>query len=60
MLVVVIIFMVTAPMLNPGPILELPQAEAQAIPTTRASSSSASTRRRVFLGDVAVKGKSWR
>ena len=56
MLVLLIIFMVTAPMLNTGVDLELPQAEAQAIPDDEGKLKlSVDKKGAVFLGDTPVK-----
>src|SRR5687767_1026972 len=55
MLVLLIIFMVTAPMLNSGVDLELPQAEAEAIPDEEGKLIlSVDKRGQAFLGDVPV------
>jgi biopolymer transport protein TolR len=55
MLVLLIIFMVTAPMLNSGVDLELPQAEAEAIPDDEGKLIlSIDKKGQAFLGDVPV------
>jgi biopolymer transport protein TolR len=55
MLVLLIIFMVTAPMLNSGVDLELPQAEAQAVPDDEGKLIlSVDKKGQAFLGDVPV------
>jgi biopolymer transport protein TolR len=56
MLVLLIIFMVTAPMLNTGVDLELPQAEAQAIPDDEGKLKlSVDKKGAVFLGETPIK-----
>ncbi len=56
MLVLLIIFMVTAPMLQTGVDLELPQAEAAAVPDEEGKLIlSIDKRGDLFLGTVAVK-----
>ncbi len=56
MLVLLIIFMVTAPMLNSGVDLDLPQAEAQPVPDDEGKLILSVDRKgAVFLGDVPVK-----
>jgi biopolymer transport protein TolR len=56
MLVLLIIFMVTAPMLNTGVDLDLPQTEAAAIPDDEGKLKlSVNKRGEVHLGDVPVK-----
>ena len=55
MLVLLIIFMVTAPMLQTGVDLELPQAEAQPVPDDEGKLIlSLDKHGKVFLGDVQV------
>jgi biopolymer transport protein TolR len=55
MLVLLIIFMVTAPMLNSGVDLELPQAEAEAVPDDEGKLIlSVDKKGQPFLGDVPV------
>jgi biopolymer transport protein TolR len=56
MLVLLIIFMVTAPMLNSGIDLDLPQTEAAAVPDDEGKLILSVDRKGdVFLGDVKVK-----
>jgi biopolymer transport protein TolR len=56
MLVLLIIFMVTAPMLQTGVDLDLPQAEAQPVPDEEGKLILAVDRKgQVFLGDTPVK-----
>ena len=55
MLVLLIIFMVTAPMLNSGVDLDLPQAEAEAVPDDEGKLVLSIDRKgQPFLGNVAV------
>ena len=57
MLVLLIIFMVTAPMLNSGVDIDLPQAEAQPMPDDAEGKLILSLDKKggVFLGDVQIK-----
>jgi len=57
MLVLLIIFMITAPMLNTGVDLELPQAEAAPVPDDPEGKLILSVDKKgvVYLGDVPVK-----
>ncbi len=56
MLVLLIIFMVTAPMLQTGVDLDLPQAEAQPVPDEEGKLILSVDRKgQVFLGDTPVK-----
>ena len=61
MLVLLIIFMVTAPMLQTGVDVNLPQAKAQTIPDDEGKLILTVTKdKRVFLGKLQIRGTTWR
>ena len=61
MLVLLIIFMVTAPMLQTGVDVNLPQAKAQTIPDDEGKLILTVTKdKRVFLGKLQIPGTTWR